>query len=65
MISELGACMHKLVHLYYGTLKSEHDYVPPEAKCSQIADLLLSGAIRCLLHADLAADIANESVRPS
>ncbi|MGF6214352.1 IS110 family transposase [Comamonas sp. 4034] len=31
-MSALGACMRKLVHLCYGVLKSEHDYVPPEAR---------------------------------
>ena len=33
-MSALGACMRKLVHLCYGVLKSEHDYVPPEARSS-------------------------------
>ena len=33
-MSALGACMRKLVHLCYGVLKSDHDYVPPEARSS-------------------------------
>lgn len=33
-MSALGACMRKLVHLCYGVLKSEHDYVPTEARSS-------------------------------
>jgi transposase len=33
-MSALGACMRKLVHLCYGVLKSEHDYVAPEARSS-------------------------------
>lgn len=33
-MSALGACMRKLVHLCYGVLKSDRDYVPPEARTS-------------------------------
>jgi len=31
-MSALGACMRKLVHLCYGVLKSDHNYMPPEAR---------------------------------
>jgi transposase len=31
-MSALGACMRKLVHLCFGVLKSERDYIPPEAR---------------------------------
>ena len=33
-MSALGACMRMLVHICYGVLKSERDYMPPEARNS-------------------------------
>ena len=33
-MSALGACMRMLVHICYGVLKSERDYMPPEARKS-------------------------------
>ena len=33
-MSALGACMRMLVHICYGILKSERDYMPPEARNS-------------------------------